>query len=355
MKNKFMKPKFSIFILPGLLLFVASACARDITFLVTSDCHYDYPENQDRNDRNRATIRHINVVTNLTFPTELGGGKVPRPRGVVVLGDLVDDGDRCTNSESITKIQWTYWEADFGFNGTDGLIDYIVFETWGNHDGPPEGFEKCGFSVQAQIKNRNKLRLEKRLISNLSENNLHYSWDWDDVHFVVAGIYPANAQNPLVKRYNPVWHNPQNGLEFVKNDLEKNVGISKRPVVIMAHCGFDTDWWHTNDWRAFYEVIKPYNVILYMYGHTGTGLKQWSPPGESKKIQCINTGQTENGFWIVQITNKLLIAAYRIKHWIVKDNQTQNGSEQTTSSRAKPKREWDGTWEWKYILNKKMN
>ncbi len=40
---------------------------------------------------------------------------------------------------------------------------------------------------------------------NLSDNGLHYSWDWDDVHFVVLGIYPADVQNPKI-RYNPVWH-----------------------------------------------------------------------------------------------------------------------------------------------------
>jgi len=349
-----MKTRLKLLVFFFSLLVVWVSCARDVTFLATSDCHYDYPENEDRNDRNRATIRHINVVTNLMFPDEFGGGKIPRPRGVVVLGDLVDDGDRCTNSESITKIQWTYWEADFGLDGTDGLIDYIVYETWGNHDGPPEGAEKCGFSVQAQIKNRNKLRLQKHLISNLSENNLHYSWDWEDVHFVIAGIYPANVQNPLVKRYNPVWHNPQNGLDFVKSDLEKNVGSSGRPVVIMAHCGFDTDWWHTNDWKAFYDVIKPYNVVLYMYGHTGTGLKQWSPPGESKKIQCINTGQTENGFWVVRITNDRLIAAYRIKHWIIEKPDEPNTSGSKKGVAQKQKRKWDGTWEWKYLLDKSL-
>jgi hypothetical protein len=53
---------------------------------------------------------------------------------------------------------------------------------------------------------------------------------------------------PLVKRYSPVWHHPQGALTFLTDDLARNVGTSGRPVVLPSHCGFDTDWWHTNDW-----------------------------------------------------------------------------------------------------------
>ncbi len=320
---------------------------RNVTFIATSDCHYDYPDNEDRNERIRKTLRHINEITNINFPKTIGGEKIDTSRGVVIIGDLIDDGDRCTNGISITQIQWMYYEADFGLNGTDGLLNYPVYDTFGNHDGPPEGKEKCGFSVQSRLKQRNILRLEKKMISNLATNNLHYSWDWDDVHFVMVGIYPANVQNPLIKKYSPVWHNPQNALDFLKSDLVQKVGTSKRPVVIMSHCGFDTDWWHTNDWRELYETVKPYNVILYLYGHTGTGLKEWSPHGESKKIQCVNTGQTENGFFVVKITDTSIIAAYRIKHWVIEKTPEQN-----IANVKNQKRTWDGTYEWKFPLKK---
>lgn len=192
---------------------------------------------------------------------------------------------------------------------------------------------KNGFSVQAKLKERNLLRLKEGIIKELSTNKLHYSWDWDDVHFVIVGIYPANTQNPLLKKYNPVWHNPQGALDFLKYDLEKNVGNSRRPVVILSHCGFDTDWWHTNDWKAFYEVVKPYNVVLCMYGHTGTGLKKWAPVGETKTLQCINTGPTENGFFIVHITDNGIKSAYRAKNGLWKSLQTK-GRNQNEDGKA---------------------
>jgi len=217
-------------------------------------------------------------------------------------------------------------------------LDYPVFETWGNHDGPPVGKDKHGFSFQSQLKARNLLRQEKGRLTNLSSNGLHYSWDWGDVHFVQLGIYPADKQHAEI-RYNPVWHDPQNALSFFKKDLVKHVGSSGRPVVLMSHCGIDADWWHKEDKKTFYDAVIDYNVLLYLYGHSGTGYRQWSPAGEGKVLNCVNTGQTENGFFVIQITADKIRLAYRVKHWI-----------HTETSEGKPVRTWDCEWEWKHIV-----
>jgi cytolysin (calcineurin-like family phosphatase) len=187
------------------------------------------------------------------------------------------------------------------------------------------------------------LRQQKGWLANLSASGLHYSFDWDDVHFVLLGIYPADEQNPLLKRYSPEWHNPQGALAFLKEDLAKCVGNSGRPVVLASHCGFDTDWWHTNDWQAVHEAARGFNVILYFYGHTGTGLKTWKPPGVDPAWQCVNTGQTEKGFFVVEITGQQLRLAYRMKT--------------ATIERTPDKRtvwHWDGSWEWRHPLQRKL-
>ena len=195
---------------------------RNVTFIATSDVHYDAFENEDRNDRVRDTLRHINNVTNLVWPAEFGGDAIASPRGVVVLGDVIDDGDRVYLGKHQTPRQWHQFAADFGFDGKDGILNFPVFETWGNHDGPPAGAEKFGFSFQRQLKERNLRRQQRGSLANLSTNGLHYSWDWDDLHFVMLGIYPADRQNPLVPRYSPVWHDPQGALSFLKEDLAKS-------------------------------------------------------------------------------------------------------------------------------------
>ena len=137
-----------------------------------------------------------------------GRGERRRPRGVVVLGDCIDDGDRMLDGKPQTKPQYEFFRADFGLDGTDGLLKFPVFEGWGNHDGPPVGKERFGFSFQAELKKRNAIRQQKGRIGNLSENGLHYSWDWDDVHLVQLNFYPADQQRAGV-RYSPVWHDPQ--------------------------------------------------------------------------------------------------------------------------------------------------
>lgn len=314
----------------------ATAAPRAVTFISTSDTHYDAFENEDRNDRNRDTIREMNAITTRAWPKELGGGAIPQPRGVVVLGDCIDDGDRMRDGKNQSAQQYEYFRKDLGLDGTDGLLMFPVFEGWGNHDGPPIGAEKHGFSFQAQLKQRNLARQQKGWLANLSENGLHYSWDWDDVHLVQLNLYPADQQRAGI-RYNPVWHNPQGALAFLKQDLAKCVGNSGRPVVLMSHCGFDTDWWVPADWKDFYDAAKSYNVVLYLYGHSGTGVREWAPEGETKRWLCINDGQTENGFFIIQFDDNRLRFGFRVKTWRTEQPETRP-----------PKRQWTGQWEWKW-------
>ena len=316
---------------------------RDVTFISTSDSHYREAERRVRNDRNHLTILEMNRIAEIAWPEELGGDPIRPPRGVVVLGDCIDDGDRVINGKHVTPEQYQALVADFGLDGTDGALKFPVFETWGNHDGPPEGKEKHGFSFQAHLKRRNQTRKAKGLIANLSENGLHYSWDWDDVHFVSLGIYPADKQREGV-RYSPVWHDPQGALTFLKKDLADKVGRSGQPVVLMSHCGVDTDWWVPADWKEFHEAGKPYNVILYLYGHSGTGLREWAPDGEAKKWQIINDGNTTTGFFIIQIAGDRIRAAYRCKEGVERVRQPDKTETVT----------WSGEWGWRFLLDRKL-
>ncbi len=322
-----------------------AAPPRNVTFLSISDTHYREPDHKfgSHNHMTRASVEEMNSVTNLVWPEKLGAGQVEKPRGAVVLGDCNDDGDRKQGDRIITAEQNGFFLADFGLDGKDGLLKYPVFEGWGNHDGPPEGKEKSGFSFQAQIRKRNVVRREKGLISNVSSNGLHYSWDWDDVHFVQLNFYPADRQRASV-HYSPVWHNPQGALSFLKSDLAEKVGTSGRPVVLMSHCGFDTDWWVKEDWKEAYDAAKSYNVVLYLFGHTGTGVWQWAPEGETNKWDVINDGHGDIGFFVVQITADRLRAAYRCKANVKVSKQPD----------GKVAMDWDGKWEWKWLFERKL-
>ncbi len=322
----------------------ARAADRDVTFLATSDCHYvEAARKNDRNQSNRQTIEQMNAIAGERWPAQLGGDQIRLPRAAVVLGDCIDDGDRTQDGRSLSAEQFRYFTADFGLDGSDGRLRIPVFEGWGNHDGPPVGKEKGTFSFQAQLKERNKARRDKGLIGHVSANGLHYAWDWDDVHLVQLNLYPADRQREGV-RYSPAWHDPQGALAFLKDDLEKNVGRSGRPVVLMSHCGFDTDWWTPVDWRELYDAAKEYHVVLYVYGHSGTGVRPWAPAGETRKWLCINDGQTEKGFFVIQLVGDRLRAAMRRKqgYAVVKDPDGALHSQ------------WDGVWEWQWLVDRKI-
>lgn len=317
---------------------------RDVLFISTSDCHYDAFENEDRNGRNRDTIAEINAIDQRRWPEKFGGQPIGKPRGVLVLGDCIDDGDRLLEGKPQSAKQFEFFVKDFGLNGTDGLLRSPVFEGWGNHDGPPAGAEKHGFSFQAQLKKRNQQRLAAGLIDHLSENGLHYAWNWDDVRFVQLNLYPADRQRDGV-RYSPVWHDPQQSLAFLKADLAKHVGRSGRPVVLMSHCGFDTDWWTPDDWNELYQAMKPYRIVLYLYGHSGTGVRRWAPKGETRPWLCINDGQTEKGFFVVHISGERIRAAYRMKS----DVKVVKNADRTETHT------WGGQWEWRYMVDEALD
>ena len=77
----------------------------------------------------------MNRVASVHWPGKLGGDAIQRPRGVVVLGDCIDDGDKVRRGRDYTAAQYKSFVADFGLDGTDGLLNYRVYEGWGNHDG----------------------------------------------------------------------------------------------------------------------------------------------------------------------------------------------------------------------------
>ena len=320
------------------LLAPLCASATDVTFLVTSDSHYDALENEDRNRRDRVTIDEMNRIAEVRWPESLGGGLIARPRGVAVLGDVIDDGDRMREGKNQSELQFGHFLADFGLDGTDGRLKYAVFEGWGNHDGPPVGRERFGFSFQSHLESRNKLRLQKGLIDRVSRNGLHYSWDWDGVHFLQLNLYPGNVPHPET-RYSASYHDPQGSLDFLKADLAARVGSGGQPVVVMHHYDLQgTNWWHDEERKAYYDAVKPYNVIAVFHGHTGTGVYRWKPHGEEQALDVVNTGQTENGFFVVQVTDDRIRLAYRMKE----------GAKSVKEPDGRVRREWDGTWGWRH-------
>jgi len=274
---------------------------HNITFFVTSDIHYGRFQVADNEQNNKNLIAQMNYIPGkIHYPALLGGELVQRPRALLVAGDLTDYGE---------EDEWEGYSTYDGFvDDFCGVLNYQLYEGYGNHD-----YELTGTDDYAkqQVKTRN---LTREGISNLSTNDYHYSWDWNNVHFVNLNLYPG----PQGGR----WAEAEGSIDFLISDLADNVGISDNPVVIYHHFGMDDralTWWEPEDANTYYEEIKNYNVIAIFHGHShDANAYQWNG------IDVYDVGTATNGeFAVVNITDdELIFGSVNRSGWQILDTKT---------------------------------
>ncbi len=272
------------------LLLLPAGAARDLTFLVCSDTHYGLDQWGDNEALNKDAIDRMNAIPGTAYPVSVGG-TVNTPRGVLVPGDLTDTG---TWDNWYGYYWFLYWREgfvdDYGLKG-DGRLDYPVYEGFGNHDihSPATGVVLDG------IRDRNAQRMG---LANISSNGLHYSWDWEGIHFINLNLYPGGAGDAA------------ESLDFLADDLNTQLGGSNRPVIVYHHYGFDgfsNGWWTQTERLAYYDVIENYNVIATFHGHCHATMKRkW------KGIDTFNIGSArDQKFFVVHITGDEMVVAER--------------------------------------------
>jgi len=262
---------------------------NDITFFIATDTHYKI--NGETTPANQTTIELMNTLPSAAFPSEIGG-IVDSPRAVIVTGDLTENG---------LPEEWALFTADYGIN-KEGRINYPVYEGWGNHD-----CHNNRSFVMDGICERNSKRSG---LTNISDNGYHYSWDWDDVHFVLLNIYPGTGTGDPNS-----WRNPADSLPFLIDDLEQSIGSSGKAVVIFMHFAFDEGWglknWQTWEQDAFYDAIKDYNIIAMFGGHGHTFLSGKWRDIDYYEICASQPVEEGKGFAVIRIkNNKLTVAVY---------------------------------------------
>ena len=250
------------------------ALNEGVSFFLVGDTHYlankENPGTLDDVSRGYTSglMDWLNRIPEIPLPAGVGGATIPAPAGLIHAGDLIDSGDK--NGGPFAAMQETEigaWTADFGLNGGDGRLRYPVREVHGNHDGP----RGTGLMLD-KIRERNKKRAG---VANVSENGVHYSWDWGGVHFVNLGIVVGGA------RADARGYPALGSLEFLIDDLATQVGTSGRRVVLTHHvdvaryCAplkeppspvkFE---WEFADVRAYFEALKNYRIAAILHGHT---------------------------------------------------------------------------------------
>jgi len=308
----------------------AAAPKDGADFFVIGDTHYlaqaENPSALDQTSRgySERLIGWLNKLPNTEIPVEAGGGKVLIPRGVIHVGDMTDSGEREEGpSIPMQSTEWAAWTADYGLNGDDGKLQYPVHELHGNHDSP----KGKDFVIEA-LKARN---LSRKNITNVSKNGVHYSWDWNGIHFVNLGLV-VGEKNDVAR---PRKYAALDSLDFLAADLAEHVGTTGRPVVISHHVdvanfsGVETNpdqlkrnSWDYEDVHAYHRVLLNYRVAAIFHGHTHSrNIFPWdgTPPQKDKafggkNIPVFNTSRAAHFNWESQaflymtISNKEVIA-----------------------------------------------
>jgi Calcineurin-like phosphoesterase len=302
-----------------------------LSFFLVGDTHYaaDVSDSSKMDEDSQACnirlIEWLNRLPGTSFSEATGGQRIAIPHGVIHAGDLIDNGDKGAAKYPQARTEIAAFMADYGLHGGDGKLKWPVREVHGNHDSPHgDG------PVIPLLMERNRNRRNLALISN---NGLHYSWDWAGVHFVALGLIVGETKSCTRKRR----YAALESLAFLQQDLAQSVGDSKRPVILVNHvdvhryakeCAIDqvlNHEWDFADVQAFYAVIKPYRIAAMLCGHTHVRkIARWDGSGNDRVetgIPFLNTDNSAHfnsetqGFLHIEMNNHLL----SVREFVTKD------------------------------------
>ena len=280
---------------------------QDITFFAFGDPQFG----GGPADKNSFHIQALNAAPALTWPADAGftsSGPIGDPRGVVIAGDLTQNGQSGRDpfnewyllpqyqfnlnteygadaSVPVVAAELGLFLRDYGLRGHDGkdpfVLKYRVFEGYGNHDfdtlTPDPSADPTYYGNEAPARDvvsiRNHVRASWPEMRRFAPGNAgHYSWTWDQTHFVHLNLVGSDKVGSDDDGGSQAPRDPQGALTFLAADLAAEVGNSCRPVILIMHYGFDAfseegRWWDEGQRQAFLQAIRPYNIAAILHGH----------------------------------------------------------------------------------------
>jgi cytolysin (calcineurin-like family phosphatase) len=285
-----------------LALMAAPAKAQqiDATFIFTNDVHACRmgtglsPDCAAEGKTDAALLRHIraiNAIANSSWPAEINGvatglrhagQQIGTPLGVVMGGDLTDDGGGQITlpGEGTQLLQFSHRYQQG--TGPD-RIHFPVYLGLGNHDldqdgPPPHGdWYRRELRDYVEINHRPGVFFKPPVpVTSYDADSDSFSWDWGGLHLVQMQRFGGDTRKGAVS-----------GLGWLEADLAAHASDG-RPVILFQHYGWDAfsaekwdpaartfddkgegpdHWWSEEERQALLDTLSGYNVIGLFHGH----------------------------------------------------------------------------------------
>jgi cytolysin (calcineurin-like family phosphatase) len=274
--------------------------AIDATFLFIADIHACRmgsglsPNCRQEGKTDENLIRHIAALNRIAehkwpaeidgVPTGLAGAGTPiaAPLGIVVGGDMTDDGGGqvIAPSEGTQLLQFSHrYQQGIG----PDRVHFPVYVGLGNHDldqdGPPPHADWYRRELRdyVEINHRPSVFFKPPLpATNYDALSDCYSWDWGGLHLVQLHRFGGDTTKGAA-----------NSLPWLKDDLA-TYATDGRPVMLFQHYGWDAfsieswdpqshkfddegtgvpHWWSREQRQQLIEATNGYNVAGIFHGH----------------------------------------------------------------------------------------
>jgi cytolysin (calcineurin-like family phosphatase) len=272
----------------------------DATFVFTNDIHTCRmgeglsPNCEQEGKTDAALLRHIAGINGVTgqpwprsvdgAPSGLAGAGTPiaPPRGVVIGGDMTDDGGGqvAEPHEGTQLVQFSHrYQQGVG----PDRVHFPVYAGLGNHDLDQDGHPPDVDWYRRELRDYVELNHRSSVFfkapvpaTSYDVVTDAYSWDWGRLHLVQMHRFAGDTRKGAI-----------DSLPWLKQDLQ-NYAADGRPVILFQHYGWDAfsterwdpdartfddtgggppHWWSEAERDAMLAAIAPYNVIAIFHGH----------------------------------------------------------------------------------------
>ena len=237
----------------------------DVTFIAFGDTQ----EGGGAADKNDIQIAAINSFTEHLTWDDAGRsdwGDISDIRGIIMAGDITQNG---RDGRGFEVDEYGGFTKRYGLCGNKN-VRYHMYEGYGNHDFYEWNNVAYGdgeHPIADSVAIRNGYR--PGLVNQAPGMDGHYSWDWDNIHFIQLNLTPSNVEPDYADGYTGL-RNPRKALEYFERDLQLNVAGTSKKVIFVAHYGpWETFEWDQAQIDRLCTTVTQYRsqILGYIHGH----------------------------------------------------------------------------------------